>query len=291
MSKLLLDSQPLVVIPELATLIGLNEAIILQQIHYWINIKKQDKRQKPIEDTYWVYNTYEEWREQFPFWSNATIRRIIGKLEKANLLYSKKFNKVGYDQTKWYSINYEKLNELINKSTEKESQTIETTDLLKMSKSNSADCTHRTDQNEQIEWIKMSKPIPETTTEISTDIVVVDEPLNENYEIKTEIQKSDIEELKKECLNNSISLTDEHIRDLIKKAKGNSKIVKDALAASIQYSQNKDIIDFYAFLTNAVLKNKVPSPKKIVKIDGQTKQKEKVLDKYKNLYINCQDRL
>lgn len=35
MSKLLLDSNPLVIIPELAVAVGLNESIILQQLHYW----------------------------------------------------------------------------------------------------------------------------------------------------------------------------------------------------------------------------------------------------------------
>ena len=36
MSRLLLEDEPLVVLPKLATVIGLNEAIILQQLHYWL---------------------------------------------------------------------------------------------------------------------------------------------------------------------------------------------------------------------------------------------------------------
>lgn len=36
MSKLLLDDEPLVILPKLAAAIGLNEAIILQQLHYWL---------------------------------------------------------------------------------------------------------------------------------------------------------------------------------------------------------------------------------------------------------------
>ena len=35
MSKLLINEHPLQVLPSLATKIGLNEAIVLQQIHYW----------------------------------------------------------------------------------------------------------------------------------------------------------------------------------------------------------------------------------------------------------------
>ncbi|HDS8432531.1 TPA: replication protein, partial [Proteus mirabilis] len=36
MSLLLLKSRPLVVIPELAVHLGLNEAMLLQQIQYWL---------------------------------------------------------------------------------------------------------------------------------------------------------------------------------------------------------------------------------------------------------------
>ena len=36
MSRLLIDEPPLQVLPSLAREIGLNEAIMLQQIHYWL---------------------------------------------------------------------------------------------------------------------------------------------------------------------------------------------------------------------------------------------------------------
>jgi len=39
-TNLLLESNPLVIIPELATAIGLNEAVVLQQIHYWLKTSK-----------------------------------------------------------------------------------------------------------------------------------------------------------------------------------------------------------------------------------------------------------
>ncbi len=41
MNNLLLDEHPLLVMPKLATLIGLNEAIVLQQVHYWLIGKEQ----------------------------------------------------------------------------------------------------------------------------------------------------------------------------------------------------------------------------------------------------------
>lgn len=111
MSKLLINEEPLQVLPGLATAIGLNEAIILQQMHYWININK--KTNKGYENgEYWTFQTYKEWQEQFPFWSERTIRRTIKNLEDNQLLIINNFNKRRYDNTKWYRVNYKKLNEI-----------------------------------------------------------------------------------------------------------------------------------------------------------------------------------
>lgn len=95
--------------PKLATLIGLNESIVLQQVHYWLKSKEQ-RKQDYIDGRYWVYNTYEQWQEQFPFWSIRTLKRIFTTLENSGLLLSANHNKIGFDKTKWYSINYDALN-------------------------------------------------------------------------------------------------------------------------------------------------------------------------------------
>lgn len=104
MSNLLIDDYPILVLPKLATEIGLNEAIILQQMHYWIN-----KSNHIHDNKRWIYNSYKEWEQHFPFWSNATIRRTISSLEKQELVLVGNYNKAGFDKTKWYSINYSTL--------------------------------------------------------------------------------------------------------------------------------------------------------------------------------------
>jgi len=48
---MLFDKYPLVINPRLAALIGLNEAIILQQVHYWIKLNEEDK--KNFEEGRW----------------------------------------------------------------------------------------------------------------------------------------------------------------------------------------------------------------------------------------------
>jgi hypothetical protein len=108
-SKLLLDEPPLVIQPALAQQIGLNEAIILQQIHYWICTSPHDR-----EGQKWIYNSYEEWGKQFPWIGNRKLRYVIRNLEQEGYLLTGRFNKRRGDNTKWYRINYEKLEELLD---------------------------------------------------------------------------------------------------------------------------------------------------------------------------------
>lgn len=125
--------------PKLAASIGLNEAIFLNQLHYW------KQRSKNERDGYtWVYKTYVEWQGEFPFWSNATIRRTIKNLEKEDLLISSSnYNKMGIDKTKWYRINYKKLDGIAIAQNEQMDCSNCTDELLKMS--------NGTTQNEQMD--------------------------------------------------------------------------------------------------------------------------------------------
>lgn len=108
-ANLLIDDQPLMLLPLLATAVGLNEAVILQQIHFWVKgaEKRRDERHR-IDGHWWVWNDYEDWqRDNFPFWSTRTIQRTVLELENAGLLIS--VQPKGQDRTKWYRINYDKL--------------------------------------------------------------------------------------------------------------------------------------------------------------------------------------
>ncbi|WP_311315791.1 DnaD domain protein [Caldifermentibacillus hisashii] len=109
MSKLLINESPILVLPTLAKKIGLNQALFIQQLHYWLADSKHT-----YDGYQWVYNTYEDWHRQFPFWSTSTIRRIIGKLEREGLIVSGNYNRFKMDKTKWYRINYEYLESLMD---------------------------------------------------------------------------------------------------------------------------------------------------------------------------------
>ena len=107
MSKLLINECPVMVVPTLAVKLGVTEAIILQQVHYWL-----EKSPHIIAGRKWVYNTYKEWQLQIPFYSEGTIKRVIQSLEKQGYLVSANYNRTKLDKTKWYTIDYEKLAEL-----------------------------------------------------------------------------------------------------------------------------------------------------------------------------------
>ena len=94
-NKRILDSRPLVLSAELATKIGLNEAIFLQQLMFWLKRTKNEKK--------YVYKTYEEWEKEFPFWSERTIKRAVAKLRKMELIKTQQIN-----QNQLYFLNNDK---------------------------------------------------------------------------------------------------------------------------------------------------------------------------------------
>ena len=106
-SQLLINEPPLQVLPTLAQLIGLNKAIVLQQVHYWLN---PQFNKNWFEEKYWVFNTFEQWQKQFPFWSERTIQRITANLEEEGLLIT--FITPGFQKTKYYTIDYDRLNQV-----------------------------------------------------------------------------------------------------------------------------------------------------------------------------------
>ena len=188
MSKLLLDDEPLVILPKLAAAIGLNEAIILQQLHYWL------EKSKNVRDGFrWVYNTYEEWQKQFPFWSESTIKRTIKKLEGQHLIIVGKYNKLKIDNTKWYRIDYEVLQNIENNTTGQNDQTCD-----------------QNDQTNRAKWSggrgNMDRPLPEITTETTTD---KNDDVDKHPLIDEEFQKS-----YNYLLQNNIPLSETAMQDL-----------------------------------------------------------------------------
>lgn len=116
-SSVLLDQFPVVVDRLLARLIGLNHAIVLQQVHYWLYVNKLAGRNY-VDGRYWTYNSQESWwKTQFQgLWSIDTQRTIFSELEEAGFLLVANHNKLAFDRTRWYSIDYDKLDTFVRTS-------------------------------------------------------------------------------------------------------------------------------------------------------------------------------
>ena len=165
--SLLMPSRPIVINPDLAYSIGLNEAIALQQVNYWL---KETTSGLERDGVRWIYNTNEQWLEQFPFWSESTLKRTFTRLKNLGVLKVEQLNKSQRDMTNYYTINYE--SELL--------------DEVKVTKPKSSNCTLPSGQNEPMEEVKVERSIgskrtalirsnctdvlTENTTENTTDI-------------------------------------------------------------------------------------------------------------------------
>jgi hypothetical protein len=155
--SLLVDEPPLQVLPTLAASLGLHGAIVLQQLHYWLQKPGAQKR----EGRSWVYNSYTEWQQQFPFWSLATIKRIFSYLERQGIVVSEQFEKQAWDRRKWYTIDYRRLSQLVGHTT-----------------ADHRDIAARTGQVEPFDEVKMSRSmgtllsaLEETETSSETSII------------------------------------------------------------------------------------------------------------------------
>lgn len=103
MAKLLIDESPLTVLPSLVKLVGLEKALVLQQVHYAC---QQPRSGKMLSDgKKYVWNTYEGWQtEYFPFWSTKNIQKHFLKLEADGYLISCQPRLKYGDATKYYRV-------------------------------------------------------------------------------------------------------------------------------------------------------------------------------------------
>lgn len=112
MSKLLINEQPLQFLPTLAKALGNSDkALILQQINYWLNNPNSGKE---VNGHKWIRNTVNEWHQQFPWIAEKTVQRYLKDLEGKGILVARNLNKLKFDRTKWYTIDFDELDKLVN---------------------------------------------------------------------------------------------------------------------------------------------------------------------------------
>lgn len=88
-----------------AVAIGLNESIVLKQLH---SLTHNTETAKMRDGQWCVRNTWASWRKYiFPFWSVATIRRAFRNLEKMGLVHIsiEHHDNSNAVKTQWFSLN------------------------------------------------------------------------------------------------------------------------------------------------------------------------------------------
>ncbi|WP_061306776.1 hypothetical protein [Clostridium botulinum] len=281
--ELLFTDEPIVINRKLAKCLGLKEAVIFQQIHYWLKHNEKTK-QNFREGKYWTYNTIKKWHEdEFDFLSIRTVERTLQKLEKDGLLISKTFNKMKGDKTKWYTIDYKKLLEVCKKS-------LSNKEILssKRSESGKKGAIAKKNKNEntiqpiwqnggaynqigntiQPNWqngvANLAEPIPETTTKTSTKITSSSSILKNEFE-------NNICELKK--------TTNIKFDDYVKKYNG------EFILAIIEYCTEINIRSFAGFkkVIDSYIGKNILNRKDLFKdIENYRNEKKKNKDNNKN---------
>lgn len=87
----------------LASELGINSAVVIQQIHFWTSMGMGVEYNNRV----YIYNTYKQWRsrENFPFLTKNQLEYAFKKLVGKGILF-KRYSR-GYNRTCHYSINYE----------------------------------------------------------------------------------------------------------------------------------------------------------------------------------------
>lgn len=116
----LLEEPPILVYPTLAKLLGINAAIIFQQLHFLLGVTEKAKsKYNFIDGQWWVYNSYPEWREYFPWITERTIQNHFLELEGLGIVKSRQSVKHPTDRRKWYTIDYEAWTNHLDSTTKK----------------------------------------------------------------------------------------------------------------------------------------------------------------------------
>lgn len=93
----------------LEPILGHRKAKFINRLEYWLH--KCGRNITGLMGK-WIYNSLHAWATQLNC-SVSTIRRVIKSLEEEKILLARKINAKKFNQTKWYTIDYIKLNLLL----------------------------------------------------------------------------------------------------------------------------------------------------------------------------------
>lgn len=88
---------------EIATEYGINAAVVLQNLDYWIAHNRANEKHF-YEGRYWTYSSVRALEELFPYLSGRQISTALQKLMDGGIIIRGRFNKYGMDRTLWYAL-------------------------------------------------------------------------------------------------------------------------------------------------------------------------------------------
>ena len=99
---------------ELAKSLGVDQSMLVQQLHYWVEKNKENDKNY-FNNKYWLYSTVKEMRDRdFPFWSEKTLRRYLNALSDKEIIIRRHFSDNASDSTYFYTIDYDVLASVCN---------------------------------------------------------------------------------------------------------------------------------------------------------------------------------
>ena len=182
---LLFDEPPVAISPTLCRLLSLQAAVLLQQLHYWLQQKAAaPDRYKDhyINGRYWVYWTHEQLQKSVPLGKSIDpYKRLIKELKSLGILLVEQHRAGAWDRTNFYSIDYKCFDSYIerqglscmnrgNSATREDAET-----LVVNGESTGSTSEELTDHKETETTTKTSSEITTTTT-----VVVDAEEISKN---------------------------------------------------------------------------------------------------------------
>ena len=96
---------------ELATKLGVEKAVIIHNMYYWINHNAKNNK-NVYDNSVWTYNSASAFGKLFPYIKDRTISRYLLELERDGYIKTGNYSDNIFDKTKWYSFTDNFLEEL-----------------------------------------------------------------------------------------------------------------------------------------------------------------------------------
>ena len=98
---------------ELATKLGVEKAVIIHNMYFWINHNAKNNK-NVYDSSVWTYNSASAFGKLFPYIKDRTISRYLLELERDGYIKTGNYSDNIFDKTKWYSFTDNFLEELKN---------------------------------------------------------------------------------------------------------------------------------------------------------------------------------